>query len=325
MNKKYLFHILAFLGLFLISNHKILSQNVSYDVELIAPGSYTYSDLEGDSVVPQYDLNGLHIIGSLVGEKFMFFKDPFVIGGISTVSMGEGGFMRIDNDSSLVIIDALFTYLDTINTETKQSYKIEGAPGDRIIKMQWKNMSLRSGAAANYANFQIWYYQSTGVIELRYGKSALNESGFTSISGPNVGIFYSPDDFSKCYEKIWIKRAPEAPVIDSNTNFVFGGMFGVPPEGTVYRFTPRFKFASQESLKIKSKITCVTIPSENSLEVYTSDVAYTYQILEYSGRMLQSGKMEKGKVRISMDDAYRKILVLKSKDGIVISSHLLIW
>ena len=203
---------------------------------------HPYSDLVGDkNVSDSFDVNtGLYLIPGLNGETFDFFDLSYTFGGLKTISVGEGPFLRVDNDSSLVIVDVAFTYIDSIDPTSKISYVIEGASGQKILKTQYKNYKLRYGPGGNFINVQIWYYQQNGVIELHYGsRSTNNASGYNTVQGPNIGIFYSPDDFSGCYEKLWCTGSPAAMTLDSATNYVFNAMSGIPDEGTIYRFSPR--------------------------------------------------------------------------------------
>lgn len=202
----------------------------------------TYTDLSGDiAVTTSFNATtGLYTIPGLAGEKFRFFGDTFQIGGATQVSVGEYPFFRIENNTNLGIIDAAFTYADTIDGTSKVSYLVQGGSGSKIIKTQYKNMKLSNGPAGNFINTQIWYYQQSGVIEIHYGpRSANNASGYSTSQGPNVGIFYSPLTFSGCLGKLWCTGSPSATVLDSAKNYVFNAMSGVPDNGTIFRFTPR--------------------------------------------------------------------------------------
>lgn len=201
-----------------------------------------YAELTADTpVLPAKFGVGELSAFELNGETFSVFGKNYIMDGISTVFMfSSNGYIRIDDDTTFVIMDGLLHFLDSIDGNSKLSYKIEGAGNDKVFKIQWKNLKIRDGAADNFVNFQIWYYKATGIMETHYGpSSASNKSGYTSSTGPNVGLFYSPKDFSKMYEKIWITKSPEKFVIDSNRTVVFNVMFGVPENGAVYRYVPK--------------------------------------------------------------------------------------
>src|SRR5690606_35693359 len=103
------------------------------------------------------------------------------------IMFSNSGHMQVNDDSSFIIIDGIFTYLDSIDNNTKLSYKAEHIGSSKILKVQWKNLAIRNGQAGNFVNFQIWLYQSNGTFEIHYGPSSTNnQSGYTSATGPNV-------------------------------------------------------------------------------------------------------------------------------------------
>jgi hypothetical protein len=213
-----------------------------------------YSDLVNDNMVPGFNAQGLYNIPGLTGETFTFYNLPFTFGGLKTIAIGEYPFLRIDNDSSAVIIDVAFTGIDTIDASSRISYQITGTPGNLLLKTQYRNFKLQMGPAGNFINVQTWYYQQTGVVELHYGpRSTNNASGYNIQTGPNIGIFYAPDDFSFCYEKLWCLGLPSNMGLDSASNFQFKAMLGVPDPGMVYRFTPRAPQVSVALPEIKAK------------------------------------------------------------------------
>jgi hypothetical protein len=205
----------------------------------------TYTELSDATVIKSSDFSSGFYMLPVENETYKFYNIRFKFGGILTFAVQPNGNLRIDNDSSLIIIDGAFTYLDSIDNTSQISYKIEGQSGNQIVKVQWKNFKIRDGGANNFVNFQIWVYQKSGLIENRYGSSSpSNQIGFPPTTGPQVGVFYSPDDFSGIYEKQWINGHHTAPTLDTSKNYVFRAMQGVPPEGVVYSFVPRFSTLS---------------------------------------------------------------------------------
>lgn len=246
----------------------------------------TYSELSNATILYSTDFsNGLYNL-PVTGEVYKLYDVRFKFGGILTFAVQPNGNIRIDNDSSLIIVDAAFTAIDSIDSTTQISYKIEGTSGNQIVKVQWKNFKIRDGAVNNFINFQIWIHQKSGVIENRYGKSTpSNQIGFPPSTGPQVGIFYSPDDFSGIYEKQWINGHHTAPTLDTSKNYSFRAMQGVPPEGVVYRFTPRFstlstKTATKNILKVypnpASKIINLSVESSGHIIDMTGKTALSF-------------------------------------------------
>ncbi len=235
-----------------------------------------YADLNNPKKIPFYvmdKMSGFYRLDEFKGETFKWYNTLFPIDTIKTIHIQPYANLRFDNDSSLIIVDAAFTYLDSIDENSSVSYLIEGMPGDRVLKVQWKNLKIRVGAALNYINVQIWVYQKSGIMEIRYGSSsASNRSGFGPGNGPQVGIFYSLDDFTACFEKLWVNGSPSAITLDSNNNYTFKAMSGIPESGTVYQFIPRFK-----------TLNLVEIEQSNQLNIFPNPTASGHLFLSEAG------------------------------------------
>lgn len=268
-----------------------------------------YTDLSGDvNVTNSFPANGLYNIPGQAGETFTFFALPYTIGGFKTIAVGSGPFLRVDNDSSLVIIDAAFTYADSIDASSKISYLVQGSPGNKILKTQYKNLKLRYGAALNFINVQIWYFQQSGIIELHYGpRSTNNASGYTIQNGPNVGIFYSPDNFTGCYEKLWCNGSPAAVVLDSTANYVFKAMSGVPDAGIVYRFSPRVATTQTVSTvglreNTNQLLSSVSNPVKDKIMISGNLNAYTILIYDLNGKPVKEWRHLSGNAELDVYD-----------------------
>ncbi|HOZ87546.1 MAG TPA: hypothetical protein PL029_07300, partial [Bacteroidia bacterium] len=105
-----------------VSGFLLLCQ-LFYAAALLAQNSYSfskttgnlYADLDSDTTVPGFDPGtGLFTFTNFQNETFKIFDLDFTFGGLKTISMGEYPFLRIDNDSSIIIVDAAFAYIDPI-------------------------------------------------------------------------------------------------------------------------------------------------------------------------------------------------------------------
>lgn len=129
-------------------------------------------------------------------------------------------------------------------------WKVEGDPGSRIFKAEWKNAGYYEEQAAfetseDFINFQLWLYEGSNVIELRFGPYSIqNDSlAFDGLQGPIIGLMPSYDLAQDEFETFWVITGnPDAPVFksfDSNTEPEPADLLiGHPSEGTVYRFSP---------------------------------------------------------------------------------------
>src|ERR1700752_4960590 len=107
----------------LLSNNSILKAQDSYSFQSTTSN---YTDLTGATVIPwsafDLSLHTYNILSPLTGETFYLYNVPFPFGGIKTFAVETWGTIRIDNDSSVIIIDAAFTYMDSIDANSSISY-----------------------------------------------------------------------------------------------------------------------------------------------------------------------------------------------------------
>ncbi|MCF6130239.1 T9SS type A sorting domain-containing protein [Flavobacterium sp. AS60] len=88
-------------------------------------------------------------------------------GAVTSTSAGVAYFAPMAGDNS----SGLAGDLDPV------SYVVTGTPGNRILKVQWKNFKIPfSSSATQVANMQVWLYETTGVIEYIYGGMVTNAS-----------------------------------------------------------------------------------------------------------------------------------------------------
>ncbi len=189
-------------------------------------------------------------LNDLNGDTMTFFNKARVLDSFRYISFStNGNFTIIPDSNELIICDALFRTMDSIDANSRLSYVIEGTGMNSVVKVQWKNLSIQSGQPGNFVNFQIWLYYKSGIIEYRYGpSSANNASGYTTVSGPSIGLSYNKADFSQVFEKIWLHNTPANLLVDSARAVMFPNIQGVPPAGTVYRFVPRALISSVTNL-----------------------------------------------------------------------------
>lgn len=234
--------------------------------------SGTYTPLVNDTLISpaNFGTQGQAWILPLTGEQFNWFGKNFnVDGNNTTVVFSNNGFLRVEDDSTFIVLDAMFTYTDSIDANSELSYVIEGNSGKKVIKVQWKNLSLRNGQPSNYVNYQIWAYQESGIFEIHYGpSSANNQSGFTTSTGPNIGLFYSLTNFTKMFEKIWVNGSPGNYTLDSARTVTFDAVSGAPPEGTIFRYLP--KTTGIISIQDQNSLTLFPNPADSYLNIKSS-------------------------------------------------------
>ncbi len=239
---------------------------------LLKTGMGTYTELTNDTVITGAYVNATGTwIFELVGESFNLFDKAYKIDNVKTyIEFSNNGFMRVQDDTSLIVVDAMFTQVDSIDNTTALSYVVEGTSGNKILKVQWKNLALTNGQPGNYVNYQIWLHQATGIFEIFYGpSSASNSSGFNTTNGPNIGLFYAPQSFAKMYEKIWLNGAPGNYTIDSARTISFSAVSGAPPSGTILRYIPKKVAVSVPAMK-EANIEIFPNPADDKINIRLS-------------------------------------------------------
>lgn len=123
-------------------------------------------------------------------------------------------------------------------SQSPLSYKLEGSPGSRILKVEWNNAGSFSewldGTQNMYINLQLWLYEGSNKIEFRFGDNLVDNPalfyggegifmGVTDINDPG-GFFINPHFFTGDIGQ------PELSASDVTIE-------GTPSSGTVYRLT----------------------------------------------------------------------------------------
>ena len=276
------------------------AQNAYSFEQITAP----YVELTGGTVC-DHSQSEFHFVHDLDGETVWFYGLPFPLGGPKTMIIGSKGFLRVDNDSSAIYADALTTDLVPIDGSSDVRYEITGAAGDRVLKAQWRNWRLLNGPPTNFANCQIWYHQSTGVIELRYGPNSGSDLDYDGTNGPYCGIFYSPDDFLSIYEKLWLTGDALAPTLDSLPVINWSTLHNLPAPNTVYRFTPRFAVTGVEepvSTIATPRVELFPNPASDQLTIASTDRPERILLMDIGGRTVRSTAGQEDRTVLDVSD-----------------------
>ncbi|MDC8000206.1 T9SS type A sorting domain-containing protein [Aequorivita todarodis] len=127
------------------------------------------------------------------------------------------------------------------------SYKTEGSAGNRILKIEWQNLGFIDDSTQNdFMNIQMWLYESSNIIEYRYGPNSINNpsESFEGGTGPDVGLLTSLDiDNDELLDVGFVLTGntanPTVLVFQAGDDYDGGELQGAIPDGTVYRFRPQ--------------------------------------------------------------------------------------
>lgn len=141
-------------------------------------------------------------VSSLVanlGFDFWFMKDRYTQFGVNSngyISLGwavDGSTYALSQTS---LITALGSNLST-GTNGKVHYKMTGSAPDRVMVIEFKNMSIISPGSTADGTYQVRLYETSNMIELVYGNMTRNNSvgapqyiGFSHYTGTNWFVTY---------------------------------------------------------------------------------------------------------------------------------------
>jgi hypothetical protein len=254
--------------------------------------SAAYTPLSGDTIARPSDwVNGIEYTNGMAGTAFSFFGKTFHFNDQNVrLSYTSDGNIIIQDDTAQFVISGLETIYDSVDAQTAISFRQTTGSNGAMLALQWQNVKLHNGPAGNFANFQIFLNLTTGAAEVHYGPgSANNASGYTNVSGPRAGITYFNKTTAQTYERIVVSGPPSALVIDSTKNAVAFTLTGVPPSGTVYRYTPRQQAASAvQAILPGSDLQVSPNPFQYGFTI-SSDAPQPYTVTDVCGRQISSG------------------------------------
>jgi hypothetical protein len=167
-----------------------------------------------------------------------------------------GSVLSIDYyspNSSLLspaMVDLIDRGSDTVNFDGEPgslsplSFKTEGTPGSRILKIEWHNAGFYNDLESDNQStdsvcFQLWLYETTNIIEYHYGPSYITDSfaDFDGLDGPNISIIQNYNfELDEITGGLWLTGNASAPVLESSNNYL--NISGWPSNGAIFRFTP---------------------------------------------------------------------------------------
>lgn len=211
-------------------------------------------------------------------------------------------------------------------------YTVAGTAGSRIFKLELFNAGfmdeLNTHSTLNDSvNLQVWLYEGTDVVEMRYGSSKITKlSDYFTLGGPLVGYTSNLNVEDQSFDKLYLlKGSPTAPTIDSATmsSTIFPYLTSFPASGTVYRFalksTGIATFAEAENINV---FPTVCTDKVNVANKGTKEMAY--QLLSLSGSVLAKGTVVAGTNTIDVSMAPTGMYVLTLIDGDAAASYKLI-
>lgn len=268
----------------------------------------TYSNLTGTTSIsngeiwddPEYDLvlPFQFIINGVSNSNFKVYDSTIVLqtGGPIYQVIAPLGNDLIDRG------DGGTTSLSPI------SYKIDGAVGSRIAKIEFQNCgSFDDTTLAMFVNFQIWMYEGSNIIELRYGPSSVTNDNifYGTDSGAIIGLAGADVDDNLSNTHLLTGPA-SSPTLSTSNSFV--NVTGTPPANTIYRFTPTTLNNSEIS---SSLVTLYPNPFNDHVVIEGLKSNFSYDIYNVSGKLIQSNLKATSGTQIDTKSFESGIYILK--------------
>lgn len=226
------------------------------------------------------------------------------IGGTSTnnFSIATTGVFAIASDTSGVV-NAFIPFgadlIDRSLTSTPESpirYLISGTTPNRIFKLEFFNAGFYEeyniyGTNDDSVNFQVWVYETSNIVEFRYGSSKItNSSDYFDGAAPLIGYGKNLNLTTFTFDKIYtLSGNSSIPIIDSITSSSTSAplMSNYPANGTVYRFIPKTVAASIGESSIAGQFQVYpTITTENITVVANYNTATSARIIDQNGKLV---------------------------------------
>jgi hypothetical protein len=209
-----------------------------------------YQDLSNSTSVNSGQIWDDDFYAIPIGFNFEVYGQNYSNIYISDIGKGGGLSLHSNPQANYSFLSPIMQ--DILDKGTNQSvspisYVVEGSTGNRIFKLEFKNVGFWGDTTlADYMDFQIWLYESDNSIEYRYGPNSINNptESYEGETGPEV-FFYPSFDIlnsgSFIEDGYYLKDNPVNPTVivaNNNTPEPQNSIVGTIPEGTVYRFDP---------------------------------------------------------------------------------------
>lgn len=241
--------------------HLLTIAIAAYSINLGAQTyEFSYSNAEYNDLVGSTSLNN----GSTwddpsfnipIGFDFELYDN--IINEIEISEVGLGGILAPPVTvpvvpaivaTSVDLIDRGYDFEDeSAPSLSNISYLLDGAPGSQILKIEWNNAGFygdldEHNVSTDFMNMQLWLYEGSNTIEMRYGPSNIEYPQFSyeGEPGPFVGLLSGLDLINEIPtgELIVLINDPAAPISIPKFNVEdIPSLNGTIPDGMVYTFS----------------------------------------------------------------------------------------
>ncbi len=241
----------------LVTFHLVQAQSYSFESE-----QKPYVELQNDILL--FDDTGAFKLVP-VFPIFRSFGHDFS----DTLEIGYEGWMSKTKDRGFWFLPIYGEYRFP-DADSKVSYAIDETPGNRILKIQWKQLAIDTDLDTR-VNFQLWIYEKDQTVEFRYGKGSLPGEYA-------IGIYLFNRNYSNVQESIEVKG--HAGSVTTSMDSI-GFYNGFPNENDLYRF--RYLNVGMDELIDGQQLSIYPNPSNGSFR-FTQEEVEIIKITDVIGR-----------------------------------------
>lgn len=307
------------------------AQEIPYTLEVFGE---EYSDLEGATSLNDGQVwdDPSYVIP--IGFDFFMMNYP-----IEEFALTGGGAILVPNietfNTHLLIAygsDIMDAGYGQDSSLSSISHVTEGEFPNRICKIEWKNCSFWNeydayGTSTNTVNFQVWLYEGTYDIEIRFGPSSIKAGDLVHDFNGEAwsGIIKNMDLINEQWQAFWYPSTQnESWVLETAASFDEIGTMpfygGDPANGAVFRFATGL-VSVEEELSEEIKV-YPSLFGENT--TIFSDANHNYRVYSLTGQQVEQGRTLQGRTPVSMAAHPAGIYILQVDDGQQTQSYRLI-
>ncbi len=198
-------------------------------------------------------------------------------------------------------------------------YLVTGTAPSRVFKAELFNVGFFDDTTnADSINLQVWMYEDSSILELRYGSSLLSAGNvpfyFGGNPGPVVGLVNNVDLTTGAGYIYHLAGATAAPALDSflATSGPSTSLNNYPLSGTVYRFKP--KPTSSTGGGGGGTSISEAVAAARALKLYPTQATAAitvewggadgeaYEIISAGGQQVRAGRLQRGTQSIGVSD-----------------------
>lgn len=185
------------------------------------------------------------------------------------------------------------------------SYVVSGITPNRILKIEFKNIGFDGDlpGLVDSANAQCWLYETTNVIEFRYGNSSVKTTTWTD-GGVYVGIF-DPSFMNF----VNLEGNPASPLVNTTDLNTFNPLTSLPVTGTIYKFTPSGTGINSPKIKLQQVGNNILIPN--------TIIVNSVKVFNVNGQLMLDLKGIESKIDISTLTPGVYFITLQTNEGTV--------